>query len=187
MSLTFGVKLLSVLMAALMPATLVVLAQDPPPHEEGCSGCEADQKVTLYKRTAPNGVAIWEGGAGSLDVSAPANVKDKDGRCKRKRDDEGGLLRECLPDADHPCESAAEITVNNAAGMTYVDGTAFSCVTWAAATADNKKLEASVTACNTESSDNFYAHNNNSSCNVVLGSQRAELKVWCTACKYKAP
>lgn len=174
-------------LAAVAPATVTTLAQDqdPPEHEEGCSGCEAKSKVTIFKRSAPNGVAIWEANAGSINVGTPTVKKKKDGRCKVKKNGDD-KLDECEADLDYPCESSVEAVINSVAPNGYISGSAFGgCEAWGAASAAHKTLSASVTGCGAEMTDKVESHNG-ATCAITLGSQKVELKVWCNHCKHTA-
>ncbi len=185
MTLTLFAKTLSLLLASVVPAALVGVLEIPP-HDEGCSGCVAQQKVTIFRWTQPNAniPASWEGNAGSMDIGAPNVTKDKDGRCKHKPLGEGeDAVSECGPDPDYPCESEASAIVNNVAPQTYVNGLGWGCKTWASASADNKKLEGSVAGCGNGTTDFIEAHAS-SACATAVGSLRGELKIECTHCTY---
>ena len=78
-------KLVLLAAAAATPPVIVAMTQDPPAHEEGCSGCEAKKKAWISKYSQINGQLVWEDNAGSIDLGSPTEKKNKNGRCKRKR------------------------------------------------------------------------------------------------------
>lgn len=178
-------RVLSIALAAFTPAAVVGLVQGQPEHEEGCSGCEAKYSVVTYKRSAPNGVPIWEAASGVIDVGEAAEIEPKNGRCKRKRDGDS-TLDECDPDPDWPCNSNVEAVINGVTPNTYISGTAWTgCESFAAASDEHKKLSAQVTQCGASVTDEVQAHNS-ANCLVALTSTKVELKVWCEPCRYSA-
>jgi hypothetical protein len=184
-------KLFVLMLAGVVPAFVGASLQDPPappPHDSGCSGCEAKNSVDLQKWTNPNGHGYgWEGGGGSLDVSTLTNKKKRNGRCKKTPVDGEEPSKECEKDPDYPCEASGEVTINAISTFSYICGKAWSGPqAWASATAAQKTLTTDATGCNVTSEDWVSASNDNDCVNGP-NDQRVFLKSECTACVFSAP